>query len=58
MKIGILFEGNFKNPGGFNQSLASALILKEIIEYRDNFTFITLDESCNNLLLKENLKLN
>ena len=56
MKIGILFEGNFKNPGGFNQSLASALILKEIIEYRDNFTFITLDESCNNLLLKENLK--
>ena len=31
MKIGILFEGNFKNPGGFNQSLASALILKEFI---------------------------
>ena len=56
MKIGILFEGNPRNPGGFNQSLVSALILKEIIEYRDNFTFITLDEDCNNLLLKKNLK--
>ena len=44
MKIGILFEGNPRNPGGFNQSLVSILILNEIIEYRDNFTFITLDE--------------
>ena len=56
MKIGILFEGNPKTPGGFNQSLASALILNEIIEYRDKFTFITLDETCKNLLIKKNLK--
>ena len=56
MKIGILFEGSPKNPGGFNQSLISALILNEIIEYKDKFTFITLDETCNNLLIKKNLK--
>ena len=37
MKIGILFEGNPRNPGGFNQSLVSVLILNEIIEYRDSF---------------------
>ena len=43
MKVGILFEGSPMNPGGFNQSLMSALILNEIIEFRDNFTFITLD---------------
>jgi len=55
MKVGILFEGNPKNPGGFNQSLISALILNEIIEYRDDFTFITLDESSNKQLLEKNL---
>ena len=55
MKIGILFESSSMNPGGFNQSLISALILNEIIEYKDNFTFITLDESSNHLLLEKNL---
>ncbi len=55
MKVGILFEGSPMNPGGFNQSLMSALILNEIIEFRDNFTFITLDESSNHLLLEKNL---
>ena len=55
MKVGILFEGSPMNPGGFNQSLISALILNEIIEFRDNFTFITLDESSNHLLLEKNL---
>ena len=55
MKVGILFEGSPMNPGGFNQSLISTLILNEIIEFRDNFTFITLDESSNHLLLEKNL---
>ena len=55
MKVGILFESDPLNPGGFNQSLISALILNEIIEFRDNFTFITLDESSNHLLLEKNL---
>ena len=55
MKVGILFEGSPMSPGGFNQSLISALILNEIIEFRDNFTFITLDESSNHLLLEKNL---
>ena len=40
MKIGILLKGNSRNPWGFNQSLVSALILNEIIEYRDNFTLL------------------
>ena len=30
MKIGILFEGNPNNPGGFNQALQSAININEI----------------------------
>jgi hypothetical protein len=39
MKIGILFEGSPKKPGGFYQSLQSANILKEI---KDNIVSFKL----------------
>jgi glycosyltransferase involved in cell wall biosynthesis len=52
MNIGILFEGKPTNPGGFNQSLNSALILNEINELKTNFTFITLDKGSSDILSK------
>lgn len=52
MHIGILFEGKPTNPGGFNQSLNSALILNEINELKNDFTFITLDKSSSDILSK------
>ena len=56
MKIGILFEGKPANPGGFNQSFNSALILNEIKEYKNDFTFITLNNQANENLSNHNIR--
>ena len=56
MNVGILFEGSPKNPGGFYQSLNSALILNEIKEYKENLTFITLDNHAYKNLINKKLK--
>jgi len=56
MKIGILFEGKPTNPGGFNQSFNSALILNEINEYKNDFTFITLNNQTNKNLSNHNIR--
>ena len=54
MKIGVLFEGSPKKPGGFYQSLQSATILKEINDNKMMLEFICLDNETSSLLKKKN----
>ena len=56
MKIGILFEGSPKKPGGFYQSLQSASILNEIKDERLELEFICLEKETNNFLSQKNFK--
>ena len=52
MKIGILFEGTPKKPGGFYQSLQSIILLNEIES--KNFSFENINEDLLKLgLVKE-----
>ena len=53
MKIGVLFEGSPKKPGGFYQSLQSATILKEINDNKMMLEFICLDNETSSLLKKK-----
>ena len=55
MKIGVLFEGNINKPGGFYQSLNSALLLNEIKDERFKIEFITLDKITTEILSKKKL---
>ena len=55
MKIGVLFEGNINKPGGFYQSLNSALLLGDIKNERFEIEFITLDSTTADLLNKKKL---
>ncbi len=54
MKIGILFEGSPKKPGGFYQSLQSATILNEIKDSRMILEFICLENQTSSFLKKKN----
>ena len=54
MRIGILFEGSPKKPGGFYQSLQSATILKEIKDDRMILEFICLENETSSFLKKKN----
>tara|TARA_B100000780_G_scaffold278078_1_gene250453 strand:+ start:363 stop:1565 length:1203 start_codon:yes stop_codon:yes gene_type:complete len=54
MKIGILFEGSPKKPGGFYQSLQSATIIKEIKDDRMILEFICLENETSSFLKKKN----
>tara|TARA_B100000767_G_C19722565_1_gene517964 strand:+ start:103 stop:1302 length:1200 start_codon:yes stop_codon:yes gene_type:complete len=54
MKIGILFEGNPKKPGGFYQSLQSANILKQIKDSRITLEFICLEKETYSFLKEKN----
>ena len=54
MKIGILFEGNPKKPGGFYQSLQSANILKQIKDNRIILEFICLEKETYSFLKEKN----
>tara|TARA_B100002003_G_scaffold50167_1_gene45279 strand:- start:1479 stop:2681 length:1203 start_codon:yes stop_codon:yes gene_type:complete len=54
MKIGILFEGSPKKPGGFYQSLQSATILNEIKDDRLELEFICLEKESSSFLMKKN----
>ena len=56
MKIGILFEGSPKKPGGFYQSLQSASILNEIKDERFQFEFICLEKEASYFLRQKNFK--
>ncbi len=56
MKIGVLFEGDIRKPGGFYQSLNSALLLKEIRDEKFKIEFITLDKITTKILSKKKLK--
>ena len=56
MKIGILFEGSPKKPGGFYQSLQSATILNEIKDDRMEFEFICLEKETFFFLKNKNFK--
>ena len=53
MKIGILFEGSPKKPGGFYQSLQSASILNEINDERFELEFICLEKETSIFLKKK-----
>ena len=55
MKIGVLFEGDIRKPGGFYQSLNSALLLNEIKDERFKIEFITLDKITKKILSKKKL---
>jgi hypothetical protein len=55
MKIGVLFEGNINKPGGFYQSLNSALLLGDIKNERFEIEFITLDSTTADLLNEKKL---
>jgi len=56
MKIGILFEGSPRKPGGFYQSLQSASILNEIKDERLQFEFICLEKEASYFLRQKNFK--
>ena len=56
MKIGILFEGSPKNPGGFYQSLQSASILNEIKDDRLELEFICLEKETFSFLEQKQFK--
>jgi len=56
MKIGILFEGSPKRPGGFYQSLQSATILNEIKDERLELEFICLEKETCSLLKQKKFK--
>jgi len=56
MKIGILFEGSPKKPGGFYQSLQSATILNEIKDERLELEFICLEKETSSFLMQKNFK--
>jgi len=56
MKIGILFEGSPKKPGGFYQSLQSATILNEIKNEKLELEFICLEKKTKFFLMKKNFK--
>jgi glycosyltransferase involved in cell wall biosynthesis len=54
MKIGILFEGNPNNPGGFNQALQSAININEISNKNNTVEFVVFNkDSLNALELKK-----
>ena len=52
MKIGILFEGTPKKPGGFYQSFQSISLLNEIKSKEFNFEYIVLEKDTYNFLEK------
>jgi glycosyltransferase involved in cell wall biosynthesis len=56
MKIGILFEGSPKKPGGFYQSLQSATLLNEIKDERLELEFICLEKETSSFLTQKNFK--
>ena len=56
MKIGILFEGSPKKPGGFYQSLQSATLLNEIKDERLELEFICLEKETSSFLSYINFK--
>ena len=56
MKIGILFEGSPKKPGGFYQSLQSATILNEIKDEKLELEFICLEKETKFFLMKKNFQ--
>ena len=65
MKIGIVFEGSPKKPGGFYQSLQSLTLLNDLKSAEYNFEVITLEKETfnflkdkfNTILFKSNLVL-
>ncbi len=56
MKIGVLFEGSPKKPGGFYQSLQSVSALNEIKNEKFDLEFICLEKETYNLLSQKNFK--
>ena len=56
MKIGILFEGSPKKPGGFYQSLQSATILKEVKDNKMTLEFICLEKETYSFLKEKSFK--
>ena len=44
MKIGVLFDGTIKNPGGYNQSLLSSIYLSKLKFNKLDLKIITFEK--------------
>ena len=55
MKIGVLFDGTIKNPGGYNQSLLSSIYLSKLKFNKLDLKIITFEKKISSNLENEGL---